>query len=203
LVVWQLFGRLGTGGFYLKPSIWPQFRSADVVFDRTFDHRSLCSPRKRKKEHRFRAGDEENEAVVASASASADVTGDWQATQDQKSTATRLRLFAVLCWIVAIRGEIAGIYLLFQHKFDHGNMPLLIGFLVGIAVFAIADNLLWKAANRSWQVLRTPGWHKRHHPDSSCPRLDGFIGNDFAGVGAKRAGKRDPAEQFDGAGARR
>ena len=78
----------------------------------------------------------------------ADVTKDWQATQDQKSSATRLRLFALLCWIVAIGGEIAAIYLFYQHKFDHGNMPLLIGLLVGIAVFAIAGNLLWKAANR-------------------------------------------------------
>ncbi len=77
-----------------------------------------------------------------------DVTRDWQATQGQKSSATRLRLFAALCWIVAIGGEIAGIYLLFQHKFDHGNLPLLIGLLVGIAIFAIAGNLLWKAANK-------------------------------------------------------
>lgn len=77
----------------------------------------------------------------------ADVTRDWQATQGQKSTATRLRLFAALCWIVAIGGEIAAIYLFYQHKFDHGNMPLLIGLLVGIAIFAIAGNLLWKAAN--------------------------------------------------------
>jgi hypothetical protein len=77
-----------------------------------------------------------------------DVTRDWLATQSQKSTATALRIFALLCWIVAIGGEIAGIYLLFRHKFDHGNMPLLIGLLVGIAVFAIAGNLLWKAANR-------------------------------------------------------
>lgn len=77
-----------------------------------------------------------------------DVTRDWQATQDQKSSATRLRLFAALCWIVAIGGEIAAITLFYQHKFDHGNMPLLIGLLVGIAVFAIAGNLLWKAANR-------------------------------------------------------
>lgn len=77
-----------------------------------------------------------------------DVTRDWLATQSQKSTATALRIFALLCWIVAIGGEIAGIYLLFRHQFDHGNMPLLIGLLVGIAVFAIAGNLLWKAANR-------------------------------------------------------
>ena len=78
----------------------------------------------------------------------ADVTKDWQATQGQKSGATRLRLFAALSWIVAIGGEIAGIVLLYQHKFDHGNLPLLIGILVGIAIFAIAGSLLWKAANR-------------------------------------------------------
>jgi hypothetical protein len=78
----------------------------------------------------------------------ADVTKDWQATQGQKSSAKRLRLFAALCWIVAIGGEIAGIVLLYQHKFDSGHLPLLIGILVGIAIFAIAGNLLWKAANR-------------------------------------------------------
>lgn len=81
-------------------------------------------------------------------SARSDVTKDWQATQDQKSAATRLRLFAALAWLVAIAGEIAVIVLLFRHKFDHGNLPLLIGLLVGIAIFAIAGNLLWKAANR-------------------------------------------------------
>lgn len=77
-----------------------------------------------------------------------DVTKDWQATQGQKSSATRLRLFAALAWLIAIGGEIYGIVLFRQNKFDHGNLPLLIGILVGIAVFAIAGNLLWKAANR-------------------------------------------------------
>ena len=77
-----------------------------------------------------------------------DVTKDWQANQGQKGAARRLRIFAVLAWIVAIGGEGAGIYLLKQHKFDNGNLPLLIGILVGIAVFAIAGSLLWKAANR-------------------------------------------------------
>ncbi|MBZ9795439.1 hypothetical protein [Mesorhizobium sp. ES1-4] len=77
-----------------------------------------------------------------------DVTKDWQATQGQKSAATRLRIFAALAWIIAIGGEIAGIALFYQHKFDHGNLPLLIGLLVGIAIFAIAGNLFWKAANR-------------------------------------------------------
>jgi hypothetical protein len=77
-----------------------------------------------------------------------DITKDWQATQGQKSAATRLRLFAALAWIVAIGGEIVGIVLLYQHKFDQGNLPLLVGILVGIAIFAIAGSLLWKAANR-------------------------------------------------------
>ena len=64
-------------------------------------------------------------------------------------SATRLRIFAALSWIVAIGTEIAGIVLLRQHKFDHGNLPLLIGLLVVIAIFAIAGSLMWKAANKT------------------------------------------------------
>ena len=78
----------------------------------------------------------------------ADVTKDWQATQGQESAAKRLRIFAALAWMVAIGGEVAGIILLRQHKFDQGNLPLLIGILVGIAIFAIAGSLMWKAANK-------------------------------------------------------
>ena len=77
-----------------------------------------------------------------------DVTREWRATHGQKSAATRLRIFAALSWAVAIGGEIVGIVLLRQHKFDHDNLPLLIGILVGIAIFAIAGSLMWKAANR-------------------------------------------------------
>jgi hypothetical protein len=77
-----------------------------------------------------------------------DVTKEWRATHGQASAATRLRIFAGIAWIIAIGGEIAGIVLLRQHKFDHGNLPLLIGILVGIAIFAIAGSLLWKAANK-------------------------------------------------------
>jgi hypothetical protein len=80
--------------------------------------------------------------------ADVDVTKEWRATHGQKSSATRLRLFAALSWIVAIGTEIAGIVLLRQHKFDHGNLPLLIGLLVVIAIFAIAGSLMWKAANK-------------------------------------------------------
>src|SRR5947208_13118549 len=77
-----------------------------------------------------------------------DVTKEWRATQGQKSAAPRLRLFAAIAWVIAIGGEVAGIVLLYQHKFDHGNLPLLIGVLVGIAIFAIAGSLMWKAANK-------------------------------------------------------
>ncbi|MES2120389.1 MAG: hypothetical protein V4513_07415 [Pseudomonadota bacterium] len=77
-----------------------------------------------------------------------DVTKEWRATQGQKSAATRLRIFAAIAWIIAIGGEGAGIVMLRQGKFDQGNMPLLIGILVGIAVFAIAGSLLWKSANK-------------------------------------------------------
>jgi hypothetical protein len=77
-----------------------------------------------------------------------DVTKEWRATQGQKSAATRLRLFAAIAWVIAIGTEIAGVVMLRQHKFDHGNLPLLIGLLVVIAVFAIAGNLMWKAANK-------------------------------------------------------
>ena len=80
--------------------------------------------------------------------AEVDVTKEWRATHDQGAAAKRLRIFAVLAWIIAIGGEIFGIVLLRQHKFDHGNLPLLIGILVGIAIFAIAGSLLWKAANK-------------------------------------------------------
>src|SRR5690348_1832196 len=80
--------------------------------------------------------------------ADTDVTQDWRATHGQKSAATRLRIFAAIAWIIAIAGEIAGVVLLLQHKFDHGNLPLLIGILVGIAIFAIAGSLMWKAANK-------------------------------------------------------
>ncbi len=80
--------------------------------------------------------------------AEVDVTKEWRATQGQKSAATRLRIFAAISWIIAIGGEVAGIVLLRQHKFDHGNLPLLIGILVGIAIFAIAGSLMWKAANK-------------------------------------------------------
>ena len=87
-----------------------------------------------------------------------DVTKAWRASQGQKSAATRLRIFAVVAWIIAIAGEVVAIVLLYRHKFDHGNLGLLIGILVGIAIFAIAGNLLWKAANKQDPASRADGF---------------------------------------------
>ena len=86
------------------------------------------------------------------------MTKEWRATQGQKSSATRLRLFAAIAWVVAIAAEIAGVVMLRQHKFDHGNLPLLVGLLVAIAVFAIAGNLMWKAANKHDPASKADGF---------------------------------------------
>src|SRR6476646_2971342 len=80
--------------------------------------------------------------------ADVDVTQEWRATHGQKSAATRPRIFAAISWVIAIGTEIAGVVMLRQHKFDHGNLGLLIGLLVVIAVFAIGGSLMWKAANK-------------------------------------------------------
>ena len=104
-----------------------------------------------------------------------DVTKAWAASQDQKGSAKRLRIFALLCWAVAIGAEIAGIYLLLHGKFaagagnDDGNLPLLIGLLVGIAIFAIAGSLLWKAANR-------------HSPASRAEPFRFFVQNQLGAI---------------------
>ncbi len=101
--------------------------------------------------------------------AEVDVTKEWRATQGQKSAATRLRIFAAIAWVIAIGGEIAGIVLLRQHKFDHGNLPLLIGILVGIAIFAIGGSLMWKAANK-------------HDPASKAEPVKFFVQNQLGAI---------------------
>ena len=101
--------------------------------------------------------------------AETDVTKAWQATQGQKGAATRLRIFAAICWAIAIGTEIAGVVMLKQHRFDHGNMPLLIGLLVVIAVFAIAGSLMWKKANT-------------HDPASRADTTRFFIQNQLGAI---------------------
>ena len=98
-----------------------------------------------------------------------DVTKAWAATQDQKGSAKRLRIFAALAWVVAIGTEIAGIVMLKRHMFDHGNLALLIGLLVVIAVAAIAGSLMWKAANK-------------HDPASRADTFRFFVQNQLGAI---------------------
>lgn len=77
-----------------------------------------------------------------------DVTKAWQATNDQKAKAKKLRLMAGGSWFVAIATEIAAIVLLLRDTFNSGGLVLLIGLLVVIAVFAILGSVLWKKSNR-------------------------------------------------------
>lgn len=90
--------------------------------------------------------------------AEVDVTKAWAATQDQKGAAKKLRIYAALAWAVAIGTEIFGIVMLKQHKFDSGNLALLIGILVVIAAFAIGGSLMWKAANRHDPASKADGF---------------------------------------------
>ena len=98
-----------------------------------------------------------------------DVTKEWRATHGQESAAKRLRILAALSWIVAIGTEVVGVVLLRQHKFDHGNLPLLIGLLVVIAIFAIAGSLMWKAANK-------------HDPASKSEPVKFFVQNQLGAI---------------------
>jgi uncharacterized membrane protein len=77
-----------------------------------------------------------------------DVTNAWQATQDQKAKAKKLRLMAGGSWFVAIATEIAAIVLLLKDTFNSGGLAILIGLLVVIAIFAMLGSVLWKKSNR-------------------------------------------------------
>ncbi|NNC36739.1 MAG: hypothetical protein HKO02_04735 [Hyphomonadaceae bacterium] len=90
--------------------------------------------------------------------AKADVTKAWQATQDQKAQAKKLRTFAAGSFVVAIGTEIAAVVLLLKNKFDEGNLALLIGLLVAIAVFAIIGSVMWKKANRHDPASKEDGF---------------------------------------------
>ena len=87
-----------------------------------------------------------------------DVTQAWQASQNQQGRAKSLRIYAALAWVVAIGTEIAAIVMLKKGMFQQGNLALLIGLLVAIAVFAIAGSLMWKAANKHDPASRADGF---------------------------------------------
>jgi len=111
----------------------------------------------------------DNKPTTETPAKETDVTKAWQASQDQKSKAKKLRIFAALSWLVAIGGEIAGIVLLLKNRFDEGNLVLLIGILVVVAIFAIAGSLLWKKANK-------------HDPASEAEKFKFFVQNQLGAI---------------------
>ena len=70
----------------------------------------------------------------------------WKPTPESKGKATTFRIIAVALWLIAIGGEAFAIFWVLKQ--NPVNLILLIGILVGIAVFAIGGSLLWKRANR-------------------------------------------------------
>lgn len=76
----------------------------------------------------------------------ADAEPTWKPTPEAQGGATRLRLIAVLLWVLAIAGEVYGIFGVLRDT--PVNMVLLIGLLVVIGLLAAGGSLLWKKANR-------------------------------------------------------
>lgn len=98
-----------------------------------------------------------------------DVTNAWQASQDQKGKAKKLRMFAIISWVIAIGTEIAAIILVIKDTFNQGGLVLMIGLLVVIAIFAIAGSIMWKKANR-------------HDPASREDKVKFFIQNQLGAI---------------------
>jgi hypothetical protein len=83
----------------------------------------------------------------------------WKPTPQAKSFATRLRVFAVILWLLAIATEVFAGFWVWKRdwKGDEAtlNMVVLIAAIVVIAIFAIAGSLLWKRANQADPASRS------------------------------------------------
>jgi hypothetical protein len=80
----------------------------------------------------------------------------WKPTPQAKSQATRLRIIAVVLWLVAIATEaVAGIWAWKQKDWSTTNMVLLIATIVVIGVLAVVGDFLWKRANRADPASRS------------------------------------------------
>lgn len=75
-----------------------------------------------------------------------DVDPTWTPTPEAKGKATKLRLIAAVLWLLAIGGEMYGIFGLLRD--DPVKTSLLIGLIVVIGLLAVGGSLLWKKANR-------------------------------------------------------
>ena len=111
----------------------------------------------------------DDKPAVETPSEEIDVTNAWQASQDQKGKAKKLRLMAGGSWFVAIATEIAAIVLILKKTFNSGGLVLMIALLVVIAIFAILGSILWKKANR-------------HDPASRAEPFKFFVQNQLGAI---------------------
>ena len=111
----------------------------------------------------------DDKPAVETPSEEIDVTNAWQASQDQKGKAKKLRLMAGGSWFVAIATEIAAIVLILKKTFNSGGLVLMIALLVVIAIFAILGSILWKKANR-------------HDPASKADGFKFFVQNQLGAI---------------------
>lgn len=68
----------------------------------------------------------------------------WKPTDEAKSKASQLRIFAVIAWLIALGGQIYAIMNLISDE----KLTWLIVAIVVILALAVTGNLLWKKANR-------------------------------------------------------
>jgi hypothetical protein len=71
----------------------------------------------------------------------------WKPTPEAKQQATRLRIIAVILWLVAIAGEAFAIFWVLKQS--SVNLVVLIVAIVVIGVLSVVGSLLWKRANRA------------------------------------------------------
>ncbi|WP_067436253.1 ABC-2 transporter permease [Nocardioides jensenii] len=75
-----------------------------------------------------------------------EVEPTWKPTPEAKKKATTFRLIAAALWVLAIAGELFGIFWVLRQ--DDVNMVLLIALIVVIGALAMGGSFLWKKANR-------------------------------------------------------
>lgn len=71
----------------------------------------------------------------------------WKPTAEAKQQATRLRIIALVLWLVAIAGEAFAIFWVLRQS--SVNLVVLIVAIVVIGVLSVVGSLLWKRANQA------------------------------------------------------
>ena len=80
--------------------------------------------------------------------AEVDVTKEWRATQARSQPPRAFAFSPRSRGSLPLAARSPGLFCSTSTSSTTETLPLLIGILVGIAIFAIAGNLMWKAANR-------------------------------------------------------